>query len=265
MASSSSLMVDSDGDGLDDLLEVRYGTSAQILDSDGDTINDFDELLAGLDPLVADNLQSLTLPERGLRIEVYSSGTEMVLEIAMLRGQNVSNLSLYFASMDHFHQARNSALGSLPHQHQVLASSIPGFELEIFKLQIPTVLLQTEPSVAIAVKALVDGEFLADQVQLSMMTGVLMEWRSETISGAQGGGGGLFPTDPGGQMPGEVRPGEVCIQTLAQVGSLGNGQVLYQVSDSYCGFMPSAVCFQGCSASVGDSVVGIDIIGLLAN
>lgn len=265
MASSASLMADADSDGLDDILETRFGTSPLNVDSDGDTLNDFDELLAGLNPMVADDLQGLVLPDRGLRLEVYSSGSQLVLEVAALRSQGMSNLGLYFANMDHIHQARNSALASLPHQHQVLASSIPGFQLEIFKLQIPTAIFQNEPTVAIAVKALVDGEFLADQVQLSMMTGVLMEWRSDSFSGVQGGGGGLFPTDPGGQMPGEVRPGEVCIQTLAQVGSLGNGQVLYQVSDSYCGFMPSAVCFQGCSASVGDSVVGIDIIGLLAN
>ncbi len=260
-------MVDSDQDGVDDLLEVRYGTSAQNADSDGDTIPDFEEIVLGLNPTVADNPQALGRQDPGLRIEVYSSGPDLVLEVAVMRRNNARDMRLFWATAANFHEVRLSSLASMPNDRRTFAAVTPGFTLDVYRLQLPTAFFLNQPAVAVAVKGRIDGTYYADQIQLSSMTGALMEWRPATNNSlsSQSGGGGLFPTDPGGQVPGEVRPGEVCIQTLTPVGSLGGGQMLYQVADSYCGYMPGAVCFSGCPASVGDSVIGIDIIGLLAN
>ena len=263
---SAAVMVDTDGDGIDDILETRFGTRADDSDSDSDTISDFDELLMGLDPLVPNDLNNLPQSSPNLRIEAYSSGNDLVVQIAALRQFRARNMRLFWATPNNFHEVRMSSLARMPHDERVLSSSIPGYELAIYRVKLPVGIFLAQPSVAVAVKGLLDGEFYADQIQLSNMTGTLMEWRPESISqSSQGSGGGLFPTDPGAQMPGELRSGEVCIQTLAQIGALGGGQVLYQVSDSYCGFMPNAVCFSSCAASVGDSIVGVDIIGLLAN
>jgi hypothetical protein len=44
---------------------------------------------------------------------------------------------------------------------------------------------------------------------------------------------------------------------------LGGGQKLYQVADSYCDYLPNAACFSSCAGAIGNSVVGIDIVGLL--
>lgn len=265
---SAAVMVDTDMDGLDDVLEQRFNTLADNDDSDGDTLRDFDELLLGLDPTVADDLNNLPPVQPALRIEAYSSGSDLVLQIAAARDQSVRNLRLFWATPNNFHEVRTTSLAQMPHDHRVLSSSMPGYELEVYRVKLPLAIFLNQPTLAIAAKGRLDGEYFADQIQLTNMSGTLMEWRPDGLgaqSSSQGSGGGLFPTDPGGQMPGEIRAGEVCIQTLAQIGALGGGQVLYQVSDSYCGFMPNAVCFSSCSAAVGDSVVGVDIIGLLAN
>lgn len=264
---TAPVMVDTDGDGLDDILETRFGTLPDDVDSDGDTLNDFDELLMGLDPTTANDLNNLPAVSPNLRIEAYSSGSDLVLQVAALRQNRVRGMHLYWATPNIFHEVRLTSLAQMPHDVRTLSSSIPNYELEIYRVKLPIGLFLSQPAVAVAVKGMLDGQDYADQIQLSNMTGTLMEWRPDGmgVASAQGSGGGLFPTDPGGSMPGEVRAGEVCVQTLAQIGALGGGQVLYQVSDSYCGFMPNAICFSSCAAAVGDSVVGIDIIGLLAN
>lgn len=43
---------DTDGDGLSDDLELRYGTSSNAFDTDGDTFSDFEEIQNGFSPLV---------------------------------------------------------------------------------------------------------------------------------------------------------------------------------------------------------------------
>ena len=64
-------------------------------------------------------------------------------------------------------------------------------------------------------------------------------------------------------MPGEISLGQVCVQSLQEIASLGGGQKLYQVADSYCDYLPNAACFSSCAGAIGNSVVGIDIVGLL--
>lgn len=259
------VMVDTDGDGMDDILEDSFGTSSSTVDSDGDTLGDMEELLLGTDPLVWDDVNTLPVAVPNLRIHAYSSGPDLVLEISALRQTGLSQLQLFWATPNNFHRVRMSAIAQLPNSHTTYAVTTAGMELEIYRLQLPTSAIMSQPSLAIAVKGLVDGLVYADQIQFSVHEGILMEWRRDDSPTPQGGGGGLFPTDPGGQMPDEATAGEVCVQSLSQVGSLGGGQVLYQVSDSYCGALPSGICFSSCAAAVGDSVVGIDVIGLLAN
>ncbi|MFA6547616.1 MAG: L,D-transpeptidase family protein [Candidatus Magasanikbacteria bacterium] len=52
-------VVDSDGDGLNDELELKLGTDVQNPDSDGDGFKDGEEVFNGYNPLVGDRDQSL--------------------------------------------------------------------------------------------------------------------------------------------------------------------------------------------------------------
>ncbi|MDA0667459.1 MAG: hypothetical protein O3A95_02050 [Planctomycetota bacterium] len=259
------VMVDSDGDGMDDVMEQNYGTSSATTDSDADTIGDMEELLRGTNPLVWDDVSTLPLAIPNLRIHAYTSGADTTLQVSTLRQAGLTHIQLFWATLNNFQRVRMSSLAHLPNSHNFYSVASPGMQLETYRLQIPTAALLNQQSMAVAVKGLVDGQGYVDQIQFSVHEGILMEFRRDATPTPQGGGGGLFPTDPGGQIPEEARSGEVCVQSLTQVGSIGGGQVLYQVSDSFCGALPTGICFSSCSAAVGDSVVGIDVIGLLAN
>ena len=259
------VMVDTDGDGMDDVLEDSFGTSNSTMDSDADTIGDMEELLRGTNPLVWDDVATLPAALPNLRIHAYSSGADTVLMVSALRQTSMGHLQLFWANPNNFNRVRMGSLLQRPNNHNLYSTSTPGMSLEVYRVQIPTAAITGHPSLAVAVKGLVDGMSYADQIQFSVHDGILMEWRRDASPMPQGGGGGLFPTDPGGQIPDEARAGEVCVQALTQVGALGGGSVLYQVTDSYCGALPTGICISSCSAAVGDSVVGIDVIGLLAN
>ena len=78
--------------------------------------------------------------------------------------------------------------------------------------------------------------------------------------------GGLVPVDPG-DPPSEEEDGKkdhVCLQSLQAIANLGAGRILYQVTSATCDPLPGALCFPAtCAASAGDTVVGIDVVGLL--
>ena len=58
--------LDSDGDGLTDLLEISIGTDPHRIDTDGDGVNDDIELDIGTDPLVADDFAGMDSDGDGL-------------------------------------------------------------------------------------------------------------------------------------------------------------------------------------------------------
>jgi len=81
-------------------------------------------------------------------------------------------------------------------------------------------------------------------------------------------GGGLVPVDPG-DPPSEEEEEEkdkedaICVQSLQAIANLGAGRILYQVTSAKCDPLPGARCLAGCSATAGDTYVGIDVVGLL--
>ncbi|MFT7517070.1 MAG: hypothetical protein ACI84O_000858 [Myxococcota bacterium] len=260
---------DIDNDGIDDALEARLGTSDIDGDSDGDQLTDLDELLLGTDPLEFDDLIRLAPPQPTLKIDSYICADALVVQIMTLQQSGTANFRFYWADANGLQEAPRSTLLGLHFVRMNYASIIPGYSTQVIKISLPRSRVEALGTLALGVEAFVDGVPCGDQLRFSLMNGELMEWRdADSLSrytASAPGGGGLFPVDPNGSMPGEVTPGEVCIQTLAEVASLGNGQKLYEVSDSYCDYLPTAKCFIGCGASIGDTVVGIDIIGLLAN
>tara|TARA_Y100000589_G_scaffold84966_2_gene78950 strand:- start:75352 stop:92235 length:16884 start_codon:yes stop_codon:yes gene_type:complete len=73
-----SAYVDSDGDGLSDVLEASLGTLNDSQDSDGDGVSDWEEYAAGGDPAVADNADPtvvLLTPSQGEALYPYEAVT----------------------------------------------------------------------------------------------------------------------------------------------------------------------------------------------
>ncbi|MDP6963148.1 MAG: hypothetical protein QGF46_03175 [Planctomycetota bacterium] len=267
--SQFSVFTDTDNDGVDDALEARWGTSDANTDSDGDLLTDLDEILLGTDPLEFDDLIRLDPPQPTMRLDSYAVDGDLVIQIMTLQRAGTNRLRLYWADQFSFQEVPGHKLSGLRSERKQYSSIIPNYSTQIIQIVIPRAAIESLGSAAIAVEGFTDGVPVGDQLRYSFMNNALMEWRSTGVfsryNAAASGGGGLFPVDPHGTMPGEITPGEVCVQTLQEVASIGNGQKLYQVGDSYCDYLPTANCFVGCGATIGDTVVGIDVVGLLAN
>lgn len=267
MSSGLGSMTDTDGDGLDDVLEVLLGTSISDTDTDNDQLSDLDEHLTGTNPLIFDGPGLPVAIQRNVKMNIYSNGDDVVVQISGLYKQSMRGIQLYAATEGRFVHLRPRALPLTNSDTRVFSSGLPGLQTKVHRMVLPREIFLRQPALAIGVTAFVDGVEMGSQVQLMSRQNHLLEYRDGATFGrqSQGGGqtGGLFPTAPGDSMPGEISLGQICVQTLQEVAALGGGQKLYQVSDSYCDYLQDAACFSSCSGAIGNSVVGIDIVGLL--
>ncbi len=293
-------LADSDGDGLDDALEMRLGTDPALADTDTDQVSDLEELLRGSDPAAFNAPGSVPSPTAQLRIEVYQVGADFILQVFALRQSGVSDFRLY-RTLDW--GIKGFTYSSLTNRIVDLVSTpatVPGWTMDRLRLQVPSSWFDLHPAASFTVEGIVDGQHLADQVFLThagsevaeayaMMAaqGVrhshalanlsLLGLPSESGGGATSGGGsgnstsggggvvGLSPVEPVGEAPPPSRgtPDEVCLQLLAPSANLGNGRVQYTVVDASCNASPGSLCLAGCALTVGDTLVGIDVVGLL--
>jgi len=273
MTSGLQSMTDTDGDGLDDVLEVLLGSSITDANTDNDSLSDLEEHLMGSDPLVYDSVGQLSQIQRELKLDVYSNGADVVIQVSGLYSQGITGFRLYAANENSSVRIPLRLLAAFQSDVRQFSTNLAGFQAVVYRFKLPAQLFHRSSAMAIGVTANVDNMGLGVQSHLLSVSGKLLEYRDFPSFGVQGlssGGGasggasgGLFPTSPGDQMPGEISLGQICVQSLQEIASLGGSQKLYQVTDSYCDFMPRAACFSSCSSAIGGSVVGIDIVGLL--
>jgi hypothetical protein len=260
-------MMDTDNDGLDDVLEVLLGTSITDADTDNDTYSDLDEHLQGTNPLVYDAPGRPSAINRALKVDVYSNGGDVVIQVSGLFTQGISGLRLFAADSLRFVQVRPSFLAAFQNDVRSFNSNIANLKAKVYRVKLPAQYFHNSPAMAVGATANLDGVGYGSQSQLVSYANYLVEFRDAATFGrssqTSGGSGGLFPTSPGDSLPGEITLGQVCVQSLQEIASLGGGQKLYQVADSYCDYLPNAACFSSCAAAIGNSVVGIDIVGLL--
>ena len=258
---SFAVGLDSDGDGLHDALEARIGTNFSVADTDSDGLDDYEELLLGADPLSPDNLASFPA-EPSLYLDIYQSGPDMVFQIAALSQSTIDDLFFAWATP---HGTGSSGIGGLRHtilQTSARPSSQVGWSIKAMNLSMPASMFTTVPSMGLGMAARVDGELLHSNMQLLHLDKVLCQLRDDLIANQGGGGGGVFPVEPGGQLP-SGDPDEVCVQTLVPTAYLPGGKVEYQVAEAKCDPLAGAICLPGCDGSVLDIVIGIDILSIL--
>lgn len=257
---SFAVGLDSDGDGLHDALEARIGTNYSAADTDSDGLDDYEELLLGADPLSPDNLASFPA-EPSLYLDIYQSGPDMVFQIAALSQGTIDDLLFAWATPD---GTGSSGIAGLRHtilQTSIRPSSQAGWSVKTMNLSMPAAMFMAVPSMGVGMAARVDGVLLDANIQLLHLNNVLCQLRDDLIA-HQGGGGGVFPVEPGGQLP-SGDPDEVCVQTLVPTAYLPGGKVEYQVTEAKCDPLAGAVCLPGCDGSVLDIVIGIDILSIL--
>ncbi len=283
-------LADADLDGLDDALEARLKTDPNNPDSDGDTVSDLEEALLGTDPNVADLPTAFPALAPKLYIDAYALGTDMVIQIAAHVQQSVLLPTFTWADDDSLLTLSISDLRAFLVDHGIRPSARTNWNIAFARFLIPRAVVENEPSVGIAIRAIIDGTDVAAAMMFTHVNGYLaqfrvgvgsaaMSWTGNGVPGFQGtpssqgggannssggNGGGLFPVDPSeGGAPSTSTPDEVCIQVLEPTANLGGGRVAYRVADAYCDSLPQALCFSGCVGTIDDIVVGIDIISLL--
>ncbi|MCH2100673.1 MAG: thrombospondin type 3 repeat-containing protein [Planctomycetes bacterium] len=257
---SFAVGLDSDGDGLHDALEARIGTNFSVSDTDSDGLDDYEELLLGADPLTPDNLASFPA-EPSLYLDIYQSGPDMVFQIAALSQSAVDNLLFAWATPNGTGSSGISGLRHAILQTSERPSGQAGWSVKTMNLSFPAAIFASVPSMGIGMAAQVDGQLLDASVQLLQLSNVLCQLRDDLIAN-QGGGGGVFPVEPGGQLA-SGDPDEVCVQTLVPTAYLPGGKIEYQVAEAKCDPLAGAVCLPGCDGSVLDIVIGIDILSIL--
>lgn len=277
---------DDDLDGLDNATELRLGLDPDFSNLDGDSLEDLGEVLLGTDPRQFDQSGSLPAPSAQVCLEAYLTGNTFVLQVFTMRKQRVNSLRFHLARPNpDFPHASNvpvltqsfglGGFGRFVDRSENL--SMPGsrYGVHSLRLLLPAAQLQAMGTFAIAVVADVDNSIkVADEIRFTTEAGILHEWRADLLAARtdddQGGGssssgqpGGLFPADPhGGPSIGENHVNQVCVQQLGATGISGLG-VYYTITEAECETLYGALCLATCSATAGDSYVGLDLPSLL--
>ncbi len=252
-----ALGLDTDADGLHDALEARLNTSWATPDSDSDGMDDFEEMAVGTNPLIPDQVGML-IPEANLYADLYVVDNELVFQFAAFRSTSVSNVRFVMAGPTGSTVVSVDALIPFLSQNYTRSTSFAGWGIDTASFRLPAPLVINARSQAFALLARVDGVEMGYEIKLNMMNNLHVQIREDLIS-STGGGGGVFPIEPGGQVP-SAAVDQVCVQTLIPTGNDGNGTVFYTVTDASCEELTAAICMPGCVGSIDSTQVGIDIL-----
>lgn len=286
---SGAPLVDCDGDGLDDILEVRIGTDPTVADTDQDGLTDLQEIMSGSAPLVYEAPGTHPPADTALYFNVYSNGQDFILDIYGQNATSIYEFQLVRALPTSLRTFGYAQL--LPYfvDTASFASNSSGWHIDRIRYRLPASWFATQPTVSIAAQVVMDQAILAQAVTLTHAGSELgqLVWESmfatvrprtyvdsnalgsgsgnsgNSNSGSGNPSGGLVPVDPGEGPPQSGTQDAVCLQSLEAIANLGAGRILYQVTSAACDPLPGALCLAGCSATSGDTVVGIDVVGLL--
>jgi hypothetical protein len=256
--SSFALGLDTDADGLHDALEARLNTSWATQDSDSDGLDDFEEMAIGTNPLEPDQVGSL-VPEANLYADLYVVDDELVFQFTAFCTTSVSNIRFVVAGPTGSNVISIDAMVPFLAQNYTRSTSFSGWGIDSAYFRLPKDLVIKQTSQAFALIAMVDGVEMGAQIRTTIMDGIHVQVRNDLISSSTSGGGGVFPIEPGGQVP-SAAVDQVCVQTLVESGNDGNGTVFYTVSEASCEELAAAICMPGCADSKLTTQVGIDIL-----
>ena len=260
---------DSDGDGLDDVLELVLGTEIELADSDADLIDDLEELARGSDPQ-----DFYSVPEDGLGDSLalgarQDSGlfmltTMLFIEDGVLEGKHL-RISIESAALSGSVQLTTSQILALS-EVTVLPGAIGADKVVSIETPFPSNALGALGGFAVVgtvessngtVQAATATTFLPSAGILNAVTLIPAE---ASQGGGSGTGAGVNPglvykpIAPADQLPETYVPQEVCVQSTSVGGSAGS-VVTFVVESSQC-VEADGFCTPLC-ATMGGSTVDI--------
>ncbi len=185
--SAQSVGTDTDGDGLDDLLEARFGTSATAVDTDGDGLTDLEEVLGGSRPTLVDTRTPAALGTPTVHVEAYASGAAFVLQVYLVHTASVTDFRLSWWTGPTTVSGDLAALAPYLAGNQLLTlPSVSGAAVQSLRFVLPRPPIQAAGATAMTASATVDGFRMADSLSLLEVQGVFVEvrWLETAASGA---------------------------------------------------------------------------------
>lgn len=252
---------DNDGDGLDDVLELRLGTSLALADSDADGLSDHEEFLLGTDPKTPDNLGAL-VPVPATYLDIYALGKEVVLHVSTYYQVSVEDPTLVFSNEFGTDLYPLTDFGRQLFAYDDVQGFFPGWNIRRATFRIPHSLFAQQGNFALGILARIDDDVYGSSIMLADVGGFHAQLRNDLFS-TSGNGGGVFPVDPRGQDPEAGDRDDVCVQTLQPISYLSLGKIEYKVVTASCQPLANAVCFSACIDTVEDVLIGIDIQSLI--
>lgn len=265
---SSQPLADTDGDGLHDLLEIRLGTRYDQADSDADGASDLEEYLSRRDPLIPNGPADGILDGPSVRLNLYEEAGTTYVQLFACFEQEITAVSVGIGNQNLERWVPGSRTVPLLLDRSVAQSSVPSVRILAATFPADSTKLKTLMPASLGVVALIDGEYVGDELPLVEVDNEIMEIRALDAQGqtpATNSPLGLFPAMPEPQPQRDTNANEVCVQALQVAGALSGGRLLYTVGEAYCDFLPAAVCIANCELTAGDTVVGLDIPGLLGS
>jgi len=245
---------DQDGDGLDDLLEVRLGTRLDAVDTDGDGATDLEEILAGGDPLTPGAVE---VPrDARMHAEAYATGSSIVVQLFALHRNPARRLTAEWATTRRqgllpYAELMDSMLGSAT----LSSPNTPGVQIEVLRFVLSRSLIENLGGLALLFRAdLGESKPYYAPLSLALVAGELVQVQISISAGGQGGGV-LLPLDPPGASEENLENSACAYFSIPTGQQLGAFTVL-QYTSSQCVYSAGTYCpVSGCSSLAGEEFV----------
>ena len=283
--------LDTDGDGLVDVVEIHLGTDPERVDSDGDGYSDSEEFARK-----ASATRRRTVPgERDLSMRMAVFGKDgRIHVVTAIYVDRFADLAFDMGTLV------GDRLVSFPREYLATVARVRVVQAHDSRDQIMIVDLPISParihltgsmsvwatagtaSAGVAETADAVNLFSAGDPSEPLVVVRVPAGEQASLTLQAGGGGGTttamqqasqqpasvyqpIPTqseNPGSNVPSTWSPGQVCVQQVTIVGS-GGGVVTHEVVDSSCVEEWDAYCDPGCSGSVGHIYRTVDAVSLI--
>jgi len=274
LSATETQRIDSDQDGLTDFQESILGTDPDALDTDGDTFTDLEELARNSSPLDETSLPVLATTDVGMYASARDGLVSLNSAVFVPRGE-LLQLSYYFGAIIEGEIIVIPGSQVAQSSQQWVFPAREGGHLAVVEFQLPEWMIHyvgkvsffagattgdpLDPSTSKRISSTTLASVSDSIMSINPITSLPT---SSNDSGDSGGGdaggaggdvgGGVWykPLSGDDEIPAELTSGEVCIQSVQFVGTLGANDI-YEVSSASCEPMDSYCSSSSCTAAEG--------------
>ena len=254
---------DMDEDGLVDIQEKILSTSLSDPDSDGYGFDDLEEFSRGMDPMVADDPQTLPAAEASLAMtgrvqdHVFKAVTALYVPDGDLNGDSIT----FGIQIQGQLIPMNPMLLFVGAKITAVPGKAPNSMIYLLETPVPESIVLALGNVGLYATYSDAGATVVEKaasLNLVAVNGVVAQ-----IVPTAGGCGSYRPLTDGPDLPATWTPAQLCVQTLETVGVIGP-VIQQEVTDASCQtFSTDSYCPPDCVNLIGSTHDVVDPIGLI--